>query len=98
MTFIETNVNSLTPAPLLSVVWSVRKHRKKVCERQYLHLGFVSTLLRSGKKQVTNYLCQEENNLVLKMLSKGLQLKGKATVELTMSNAFGDNTSDTSGP
>ena len=32
------------------------------------------------------------------MLWKDLQLKAKASVELKMSNAFGDNTSDTFGP
>lgn len=69
-----------------------------MCESEYLHLGFVPMLLRSRKKQVTNCLYQEEKNLVLIMPSKGLQLKAKASVELTMSNAFGDNTSDTSGP
>lgn len=70
-----------------------------MCERGYLHLGFVPKLLRSRKKKVTSCLYKEEKqNLVLKMLSKGLQLKAKAHVGMKISNAFGDNTHDSSGP
>lgn len=70
-----------------------------MCERGYLHLGFVPKLLRARKKKVTSCLYKEEKkNLVLKMLSKGLQLKAKAHVGMKISIAFGDNTHDSSGP
>lgn len=71
-----------------------------MCERGYLHFGFVPKLLRSSKKKVTNCLAytRKKKNLVLKMLSKGLQLKAKAHVEMKINNAFGDNTCDPSGP